>query len=180
VPPTPVPPPPTPVPTFVPPPPTPVPPTPVPPDLVTVPSVIGMISGDADNTISAAGLVYQMQWGGTNCARYTVVEQSPPAGSKVAAGSAVTVYVCQPVTVPSVVGMDKSTAYSTLQSAGLRPTYAERTCDGNKPGGQVWATEPGPGAEVNPGSAVTIFYYEGCGGGTGGDNGDPGPNPPDP
>lgn len=140
------------------------PPTPT-PDTVVVPGVVGMDSGAAEGEITARGLAPQVVFGGSNCQIYAVVGQEPAAGSAVARGSGVTLTVCPAVTVPDVRGINKDTAAGTLQSAGLTPVFAEKTCDGSKPSGQVWTTEPGAGAAVSPGTTVTVFFYEGCGGG---------------
>jgi beta-lactam-binding protein with PASTA domain len=122
-----------------------------------------MDSGDAKVEITARGLAPQVVFGGSNCQIYAVVGQEPAAGSAVARGSGVTLTVCPAVTVPDVRGINKDTAAGTLQSAGLTPVFAEKTCDGSKPSGQVWTTEPGAGAAVSPGTTVTVFFYEGCG-----------------
>jgi outer membrane biosynthesis protein TonB len=140
---------------------TPIPPTPTTPPAVAVPNVVGMDSGSAESTIRGARLVPNTTFGGSNCNPFYVVSQNPASGTTLSPGSSVIIQVCPQVVVPNVIGMDKNAASGALSNVGLDVSVVG-SCDGTKPDGQVWATEPGPGSTVSPGITVTVYFYEGC------------------
>jgi hypothetical protein len=129
--------------------------------VVTVPNVVGMDSGSAESTIRGARLVPNTTFGGSNCNPFYVVSQNPASGTTLSPGSSVIIQVCPQVVVPNVIGMDKNAASGALSNVGLDVSVVG-SCDGTKPDGQVWATEPGPGSTVSPGITVTVYFYEGC------------------
>jgi beta-lactam-binding protein with PASTA domain len=120
-----------------------------------------------------------------------VIDQNPAAGREALQGSTVTITVAVPVPepekteVPNVVGMQRSDAIATLESAGLGVSVVERwECRPPDSCGavddQVWDQDPNGGKKVDPGSTVTIWVNKdkGGGGGGGGDGKDgqlPGP-----
>lgn len=88
-----------------------------------------------------------------------VAEVQPAAGTEVNTGSTVEVRMSKgkrPVTVPGVKGQERDRAKKTLEKAGLQ--VAEETEEFNKdiPSGQAIRTDPKEGAEVEPGSEVTL------------------------
>jgi len=131
-----------------------------------------MDSGSAESTIRGAGLVPNTTFGGSGCNPFTVISQNP-AGGTLPPGSSVTIQVCPNAVVPNVIGMDKNAASGELSNAGLGVSIVSN-CDGTKPDGQVWATEPGPGSSVSPGTTVTVYAYQGCSSGPGGGGDDGG------
>jgi serine/threonine protein kinase len=138
--------------------------------VVTVPGVVGSDSGSAEQAIRDARLVPNTTFGGSNCNPFYVVSQNPPGGSSATLGSIVTIQVCPQVIVPNVIDMDKNEASGVLSNAGLGVSLVSN-CDGTKPDGQVWATEPGPDSSVSPGTTVTVYHYKGCSDEPGGGNG---------
>lgn len=88
-----------------------------------------------------------------------VAEVQPAVGTEVNTGSTVEVRMSKgkrPVTVPGVKGQERDRAKKTLEKAGLQ--VAEETEEFNKdiPSGQAIRTDPKEGAEVEPGSEVTL------------------------
>lgn len=163
-------------------PPTPAPPTPVPPtpapQLVTVPAV-GAFEGEVYNILGAARLGVNVVRSGSGCNPYEVLRQEPAPGVQVQPGTVVTVYVCPPIYVPNVLGINKDAAAAQLSAAGLVPQFAPGYGDSDRTKNNlVQGTDPGPGSEVAPETMVTIYWwYHDAGGGGGGDR--PPPRPGD-
>ena len=93
------------------------------PKQVTVPDITGQSAADAGVALEAAGLAIGE---GTrvedDAPRDTVLDQDPPAGTSVAAGSAVDVTLssgASSVTVPDVKGLAEADAVAALADAGL-------------------------------------------------------------
>jgi beta-lactam-binding protein with PASTA domain len=93
-----------------------------------------------------------------------VTRTSPPAGTAVASGSAVTIFVSsgpavtvpQAATVPDVKGQTASAAQATLQAAGFTVNTASLTTTHPSQSGIVLAQSPLGGASATKGSTVTI------------------------
>lgn len=160
-------------------PPTEVPPTEVPPtsgpvEEVTVPDVVGERPNPACQAIEAARLV---------CERRPRVEEVPPgdryletgvdrsnprAGTRVEAGTTVTIFFIRRVpaqtTVPDVIGQQPGPACGSIESAGL--VCEENVTTQEAPPGariavpMVERSDPPAGARVEGGSTVVIFYTE--------------------
>ena len=81
----------------------------------------------------------------------TVTAESPAAGTRVAAGTTVTLtYTLTKVTVPSEIGRtDLATAEAGIRAAGLVPKAVGASGAGNK--GKVTAESPAAGTKVNKG-----------------------------
>lgn len=142
--------------------------------VVNVPNVVGSYALAAQATLQNSGFQSSLvDYSGTNCTQYTVVDMQPPANTPQPAGSIVTLFVCPGIKVPNVIGKHKDIAYTTLLNAGLSPVF-NKTPDGSKDPDIVWATAPGPGEMVNPGSTITVSYYIGTGDGGGGGDDDEG------
>ena len=99
----------------------------------------------------------------------TVVGQDPHAGSRLIQTGTVTISVArgapaglEPVTVPNVIGSARGAATATLTNAGFTVAISfEPQCDPNDEAcdyrpGIVWDQSPGGGAEVEPGSTVSL------------------------
>jgi serine/threonine-protein kinase len=88
-----------------------------------------------------------------------VLRQAPSAGSELPAGSAVSIVVSsgeRQARVPNVIGNERPQAVEALREAGLEPSVSEEETDVASQVGRVTDQFPPPGAEVEPGSAVTV------------------------
>jgi serine/threonine-protein kinase len=89
-----------------------------------------------------------------------VCSQSPPGGSVASLGSGVTINVSNgkspQVTVPSVVGMTKTSAENRLENQGLAVSVTFQKVANAKNDGIVLSQNPSGGASVQPGATVTI------------------------
>jgi hypothetical protein len=103
-----------------------------------VPSVVGLSCTTATATINAANLT-------ANCRGGIVDTQSPPPGTTIFNGGAVT--LTTRTTVPNVTGLSCTTAITTATAAGLVATCS---------GGTVTAQSPLPGNSVAYGSTITL------------------------
>ncbi|MFH1149071.1 MAG: PBP1A family penicillin-binding protein [Actinomycetota bacterium] len=131
----------------------------------TVPSVVGMSSSSALSALSSAGYSGTVvnQTSGEEAG--TVISQTPAAGTTLAAGGSVTIYVSTGVpegTVPGVVGMAEAAAKTRIAAAGFAASASYA------PGGSagtVIGQSPGAGAKMPLGSTVSITVASGSGGG---------------
>ena len=97
----------------------------------------------------------------------TVVDQDPPGGTKVAAGSTVTLYIGsedveeETATVPSVLGATRTDAEAQLRAAGFEVNVIiepeSSPGQAKKKKGRVWKQAPAGGAEHREGGTVTIW-----------------------
>jgi beta-lactam-binding protein with PASTA domain len=88
-----------------------------------------------------------------------VTRTSPPAGSSVAKGSTVTVYVSTgpaQVSVPSVTGDTQAAASSALTEAGLTPSFTSTPVTDESQDGVVQSQSPTAGSSVDAGSTVAL------------------------
>jgi eukaryotic-like serine/threonine-protein kinase len=92
-----------------------------------------------------------------------VIRTHPTAGTVVAAGSTVTVFVSagqhQPV-VPDVLGDDVAAARAKIVNVGLNPVVKTDTTS-TAPTGTVVRQSPAAGTPLNPGSDVTVYISRG-------------------
>lgn len=124
------------------------------PTVVTVaaPTLFGQLA-DAERALAAVGLVLgRVTRAESPEAADRVLSQNPVPGTALAPGAAVDVTVASGYnTVPPVAGSDAATAAAMLESAGF--TVAGRPAD---PRAVVAGTQPGSGAVVRVGVAVTL------------------------
>jgi len=117
-----------------------------------VPDVRGLSYTDAATKLTAAGFVVtQGSEFSSTIPLQQVVRTVPAAGSQLAKGGSVTVYVSTgpaPVVVPSVQGLTASQATAAISGAGLNPQILGTA-------GTCGATVPPAGTSVQPGSTVT-------------------------
>jgi serine/threonine-protein kinase len=99
----------------------------------------------------------------------SVIRQDPPAGEKVAKGSAVSIVVSSgspspspttspspgEVAVPNVYGMQSAAAAAEVGAAGLEVSFKQKAGTGQEPG-TVVNIVPDAGTVVPAGSAVTL------------------------
>jgi beta-lactam-binding protein with PASTA domain len=133
---------------------------------ITVPTVTGMTQNEAQTTLRDAGLAaYFVLENDDTVPAGSVVEQAPAAGKKVAPSTMVLVAVSigpaapSAVTVPDVVGEQKSAAQSALRALGLKNRVLEIYSD--KPAGQVVEQEPAGRAKVAPGATIGLLVSAG-------------------
>lgn len=132
--------------------------------MVNVPSVVNMTRGAAIAKLTDAGFKVKVET--TSSAGYapnTVVNQSPLGDTPAKAGSTVTISVtARQLKVPNVINLTAQAAQTTLQSPPYN--YMVTTVQGAGPGGYavgtVYATSPGVGSALGPGSPITIYVVE--------------------
>jgi penicillin-binding protein 1A len=101
----------------------------------------------------------------------TVVDQDPPGGSKVPAGSTVTLYVGsedaeeETATVPDALGQSRSDAEAEIRAAGFNVEVIVESessrGQAKKHKGRVWKQSPVGGTEHERGGTVTIWVNPG-------------------
>ena len=127
---------------------------------VVTPRVVGAPSAfEAARTLSKAGLAL-----GVVSERVTrdvtpgsIVDQTPPADTEVAEGTAIDVIVAvsrDRVTVPSVIGLTVERAEAVLDAQGLGINVTARRVD---PRALVNGQDPASGENVNKGTAIQVF-----------------------
>ncbi len=138
------------------------------PDPVAVPEVVGMTEAVAVAAIEAADLTVgavTREFHAT-VPEGQVISQNPAGGTQVLPGSAVSLLVSMgpepdPVTVPDVVGETEASASSAISGAGLTVGTITREFHATVPEGQVISQNPAGGAQVLPGSAVSLVVSMG-------------------
>jgi len=133
---------------------------------VTVPGVVGQSAGDAARFLQDRGFASELQVvEGSTAPAGQVLRQDPVAGSGVAPGSTVTLFVAeglQAISVPEVAGMTLLRATQVLVQAGLEVSDEVRdepSVDVEE--GLVIGTDPAPPGLLLPGTTVTILRSTG-------------------
>ena len=136
---------------------------------VVVEDVTGDSQQDAYDTLEALGLSPRIQAvADDETAVGYVVRTDPAAGSTVASGSSITIFVSsgpaeEQVTVPNVVGSSLSTAESDLEANGLVRGSVSYDDESDQPEGTVLSSDPEGGTRVSEGSAVNLVVSSGRG-----------------
>ena len=136
---------------------------------VVVEDVTGDSQQDAYDTLEALGLSPRIQAvADDETAVGYVVRTDPAAGSTVASGSSITIFVSsgpaeEQVTVPNVVGSSLSTAESDLEANGLVRGSVSYDDESDQPEGTVLSSDPEGGTRVSEGSAVSLVVSSGRG-----------------
>ncbi|MBB3661162.1 serine/threonine-protein kinase [Prauserella sediminis] len=89
-----------------------------------------------------------------------VISVSPQPGTQANIGANVAVVVSkgpEPLPVPSVTGMPRDEAFTTLQEAGFEPYDAGEDFSDEVAGGHVVRTEPASGDTVDQGSRIGVY-----------------------
>jgi beta-lactam-binding protein with PASTA domain/predicted Ser/Thr protein kinase len=129
------------------------------PRLAKVPVLVGYPVATAEQQIRAAGLEPNVSEEPDAAPAGQVIRQTPSAGSRVDPSSSVTIVVSEgeeTAKVPNVIGKLRPDAVTELREAGLDPTVSEQETDVPSKVGKVTDQFPPPGAEVEPGTSVTI------------------------
>lgn len=135
------------------------------PEDAAVPAVTGLPIESALTELRRAG--FQPEQGETrshpSAPRGTVLEQTPPGGSKELMGAKVVLAVSggqatQPV--PNVVGMPRDAAEQALETAGFDVGATEDRVS-EEPAGRVLDSRPAPGTSVTVPSSVVLIVSSG-------------------
>ena len=131
---------------------------------VEVPDVTGFPKDDAIRILQDSGFnVRTTADPTTSTVPGRVTGQSPSAGSRVEAGTTVTLSISRPTesnegpqgTVPDVVGLTRGAAESELRGNGFQVETILQPGPGGK--NRVWRQSPNGGSTANEGSEVTIW-----------------------
>jgi penicillin-binding protein 1A len=149
-------------------------PPPPPPAYALVPNVVGKKLERAEKLLAKANFTAQGERVNSTEPAGTVVGQTPGAGSRVEAGSLVTLEVSNgiapKVRVPRVIGLSVDSAKERLQAAGLVVAIDRKATTKKSQDGVVFDQAPNAGTRLKEGSRVVItaWKYEKPDGGDGG------------
>jgi eukaryotic-like serine/threonine-protein kinase len=131
---------------------------------VTVPNVTGLTQTAAEAQLTSAGLTpIPSSTASTTVPQGSVIEETPPHGSRVDRGSRVTIAVSSgpgSALLPDVKGLTAAQAVKRLTKAGFKPTTQSQASTG-VPAGKVISTEPTADTEAQADSPVTVFVSSG-------------------
>ncbi len=127
---------------------------------IEVPNVVGQSYASARSTLLAAGLKVAKSVVDSNQPADTVLSQSPDAGTRVGAGTTVTLSVSRGTTattpVPDVTDQDEPTAKALLEGSGFKVKETFQDVADPSGDGIVIDQTPAGGADAPTGSTVTI------------------------
>jgi serine/threonine-protein kinase len=130
---------------------------------VGVPNVVGLERDLAIQQIEDAELEASVEeQPSTEVQQGIVIEQSPPAGSRIAKGDTVTIVVStgpREVEVPALAGRTYEEAVDILEELGLEPERVD--VFSQRPPGIVASLDPRAGTLVDEGSVVTVRVSKG-------------------
>jgi eukaryotic-like serine/threonine-protein kinase len=133
------------------------------PGTAKVPSTAGLSREDAETKLKDAGFDPQVEQAySKNVEAGSVINSSPPGGTTLTRGSAVTIVVSRGqklVKVPVLVGVQRSVAVQRIRGRGLVPLVSEE--ESSAPPGEVISQSPDAGSELGPGSSVSLVVSEG-------------------
>src|SRR5438094_1256888 len=128
---------------------------------IEIPSVVGQPYASARSTLLAAGLNVAKSLVDSNQPTNTVIAQSPDAGTRVGAGTTVTLSVSRGSTattpVPDVRNQDEPTAKALLTGSGFKVKVVKQSVSDPGEQGIVVNQQPGGGTSTPAGATVTIF-----------------------
>ncbi len=133
------------------------------PEQVLVPTVIGEDQARAQAILEDAGFEVAVKSVPNDAKPGTVLEQDPPAASRVDESSTVTITVSTglgTVVVPNVAGKTEKQALKALRDKGLRPKVREQSSRTVKAGLAI-STVPGAGADLERGKPITLLISTG-------------------
>jgi beta-lactam-binding protein with PASTA domain len=130
-----------------------------------VPSVVGLMFDDAEQELARKG--FKPERGETRfhgtAPRMTVLEQTPPPGSRELVGARVTLAVSggqQMGTIPTVVGMTREQAEVVLETAGFSVGEIIEQVS-QQPRGEVVETRPAAGSQAPMPTPITLVLSGG-------------------
>jgi serine/threonine-protein kinase len=128
-----------------------------------VPGVAGLTSEQATERLEEAGFEVAAENVNSESVEAGLVVNSEPSGGSTATnGSTVTIFVSRgpkQVSVPALVGVQRSAAVERLRGRGLEAVVSEQ--EDSAPAGQVISQSPEAGTEVARGSQVSIVVSAG-------------------
>jgi serine/threonine-protein kinase len=133
------------------------------PESVLVPTVLGKTQQQAVAILGDAGFEVAVKSFANEAKPGTVLEQDPPAGSRIDEGSTVTISVSTglgTVVVPDVAGQTEKQALKALRDKGLRPRVRERSSSTVRAGLAI-GTIPVAGADLERGKPITLLVSTG-------------------
>ena len=125
---------------------------------LTVPALIGLTWGSAENTLTSAGLsVHESFMMTTATALGRVIGQNPAAGAALPPGSAVGIIVDMPpaTRLPQLTGISSVSAIDDLSELGLR-VITHQQFSTSVPLGEVIQLDPPAGTFVSPVATITV------------------------
>ena len=131
--------------------------------MVTVPNVVEKTYAAAERELTTLGFKVERQDVPDTSEAETVLDQNPTAASEAEFGSTVVLTVSSgpdKVIVPDVIGDPFEIAKKRLEELGLKVAEPQ-IVDDPAPAGQVLAADPPVGAEVDPGSTITLRVSQG-------------------
>ena len=127
--------------------------------LITVPDVSGKDQNAASAELGGAGFdINTVKEASTTVPENSVIRTDPAAGSNIAEGSTVTIFVSsgpEIVNVPTLVGLTQANAKSSIEALGLVAVIQEIS-SGPADVGLVITQTPTAGSPVAVGTSVTI------------------------
>ena len=132
---------------------------------VRVPNVTGLMYSEAEQRLAQSGFKAEQgeQRYNSSAPKLTVLEQSPPPGSKEGIGNVITLVVSggqRMSTVPTVAGMTKLEATELLEKAGFDIGDATES-KSDQPRGTVIGTRPAAGAQVATPTTISLVLSGG-------------------
>ena len=123
---------------------------------IDLPDVVGQQKDDAADQLRSLGVRVVLSQRDEDAPTDEVVQMQPPAGTKVAENTKVTLYWSDgPEEVPDVVGKTESQARNLIEKAGFKASVVQTTSTEEKKG-TVVEQSPDQGTTLNKGSQVTI------------------------
>jgi serine/threonine-protein kinase len=128
---------------------------------VAVPSLVDDTQAVAGETLATVGLKLggQTNESSQSVPAGEVTRTSPSAGTNVALGTAVTLYISTgppQVTVPDLTGDTKSQAEATLKASGLSANFSTVAVTDPTQNGLVQSQNPAPNASATTGTSVAV------------------------
>jgi len=139
------------------------------PKLATVPVLVGTQRSVAVQQIRGRGFTPSVEEAASSKPAGEVTRQAPSAGSRLPAGSTVSIVVSKgekKTAVPNVIGKLRAEAVEALRAAGLKPVVQEQETEVPSKVGRVTDQFPPPGSEVAPSSTVTVVVGKTASGST--------------
>ena len=128
---------------------------------VAVPPLVNYSQAVAGETLATLGLKLGSQTSESSptVPAGEVTRTSPPAGTEVPLGTAITLYVSTgppQVTVPDVTGDSRAAAKAAIKAAGLAPSFSVVTVSDPAQDGLVQSESPPAGTSVTSGNSVDV------------------------
>jgi eukaryotic-like serine/threonine-protein kinase len=139
------------------------------PKLAAVPVLVGTQRSVAVQQIRGRGFVPSVEERESASPAGEVISQAPSAGSKLPAGSTVSIVVSkgeEKAAVPNAIGKLRAEAVEAVRAAGLEPVVSEQPTEVPSQVGRVTDQFPPPGSELKPGDTVSLVIGTAAAGAT--------------